>query len=290
VIPPKKRLGRGLDGLLPPAPSQSAVRALTATIEQLHPDRNQPRKRFEDESLAELAKSISENGIVQPIVVRKRDGGGFTIIAGERRWRAAQRAGLHEVPIVVKELSDQAAFEIAIVENIQREDLSPIETARAYERLANDYGLKQDEIAEKVGKSRVTVTNAMRLLKLPAEILDMVEDEKLSEGHARALLGAGTGAIVDRLARTAHAKGWSVRELEKRVREEANGKASKSGAAKAVSEPDAKSANVRDLEKRYSHALGVAVSIEQGKGERGRICLEYGSYDELDRLLALLVR
>lgn len=288
MIPPKKRLGRGLDGLLPPAPAQSAVRALTATIEQLHPDKNQPRKRFEDESLAELAKSISENGIVQPIVVRKRDAGGFTIIAGERRWRAAQRAGLHEVPIVVKELTDQAAFEIAIVENIQREDLSPVETARAYERLANDFGLKQEEIAEKVGKSRVTVTNSMRLLKLPPEILDMVENDKLSEGHARALLGAGSPSAVERLARAAQAKGWSVRELEKRVREDGQGKAGKS--ASAAAEGPEKSANVKDLEKRYSHALGVTVSIEQGKGERGRICLEYASYDELDRLLGLLVR
>ena len=175
----KKRLGRGLDGLLPAVPPKdggSQKGTSTARIEELHPNRDQPRRTFDDDALGELAASIAEHGVLEPILVRKRaKGDGFEIIAGERRWRASQRAGLKEVPIFVRELSDAAAFEAALVENLQREDLNPIETARAFQRLSEEFGHTQEDIAQKVGKDRSTVANSMRLLKLPDDVLDMVE-------------------------------------------------------------------------------------------------------------------
>ena len=177
----RRRLGRGLDGLLPAAPPASERTAKNnAAIEDLHPGRMQPRGRMGAEGLAELAASIREHGVLEPILVRKRPSGGFEIIAGERRWRAAQQAGLKDVPIFVHDLGDQAAFEAALVENLQREDLNPMETARAFQRLVDDYGHTQEIIATKVGKERSTVANALRLLKLPKDITDLVEAGDLS--------------------------------------------------------------------------------------------------------------
>jgi ParB family transcriptional regulator, chromosome partitioning protein len=281
--PQKRRaLGRGLDSLLPgtapmqppPAPRE----ANTARIEELHPTEGQPRHIFDEEKLEELAQSIRELGVLEPILTRKRAQGGFHIIAGERRWRAAQRAGLHEVPIVVRELSDAQAFEAALVENIQRADLNPIETARAYQRLLDEHRHTQETLAQRVGKDRSTVANALRLLKLPEAVLDLIESGQLSEGHGRALLVAGDGNAMLRLARAAVEKGWSVRETERNARlvgEQQKNKGEKAGG---------KTANVRDLETRLAKSLGSKVNVADRNG-KGSIQIQFTSYDELDRLL-----
>jgi ParB family chromosome partitioning protein len=286
AIDPKKgsRLGRGLDALIPQtkpaatAPSGALSAPTVAGIEEVHPNRSQPRTRFDETALDELASSIKELGVVQPIVVRKRAAGGFEIIAGERRWRAAQRAGLREVPIVVSDLSGTAAFEAAIVENLQREDLNPVETARAFQRLIDDYKHSQDTIAQKIGKDRSTVANALRLLKLPASVLEHIENGELSEGHGRALLTAPSTGARERLAKEAITKQWSVRETERQARH----------AGEPKPEPKTKSANVRDLEIRLSKSLGARVTLTDNGEGKGAIHVAYTSLDELDRLLSKL--
>ncbi len=282
----RRRLGRGLDGLLPAMPPTSERSSKnSAAIEDLHPGRMQPRTRLDAEGLAELASSIREHGVLEPILVRKRAAGGFEIIAGERRWRAAQQAGLKEVPIFTHDLDDEAAFEAALVENLQREDLNAMETARAFQRLVDDYGYTQETIATKVGKERSTVANALRLLKLPPDVMELVEDGQLSEGHARALLAAPTVSGMKKLARAAVAKGWSVREAERQARRLARGDGSGAAPAKAN-----KSTNVRDLENRLSRALGSSTTIHEAGKERGQLRIQYSSFDELDRLIEKLTR
>lgn len=280
----RRRLGRGLDGLLPVAPPALERYANNnAAIEDLRPGRMQPRGRIGAEGLAELAASIREHGVLEPILVRKRPSGGFEIIAGERRWRAAQQAGLKEVPIFLHDLSDEGAFEAALVENLQREDLNPMEIARAFQRLADDYGYTQETIATKVGKERSTVANALRLLKLPKDVMELVEDGELSEGHGRALLAAPNVSSMKKLARTAVSKGWSVREAERQARRLARG----DGDGAAPKKPG-KSTNVRDLESRLSRALGSSTKLHETAKERGQIRISYSSFDELDRLIEKL--
>jgi ParB family chromosome partitioning protein len=265
----------------PPAAERSAKN--TAAIEDLHPGRMQPRGRIDAEGLAELAASIREHGVLEPILVRRVPSGGLEIIAGERRWRAAQQAGLKEVPIFVHQLGDEAAFEAALVENLQREDLNPIETARAFQRLIDDYGHTQDVIAAKVGKERSTVANALRLLKLPSDVIELIEAGELSEGHGRALLSAPSVSSMKKLARNAVSKGWSVREAERQARRPARG----DGGTEAPKKTG-KSTNVRDLERRLSRALGSTTSIHESGKERGQVRISYASFDELDRLIAKL--
>lgn len=291
--PQGKRLGRGLDGLIGPSPTTAKAaapapaprEATSAAIEEVHPNRAQPRTHFDDGKLEELAQSIRELGVLEPILVRKRQDGGFEIIAGERRWRAAQRAGLREVPIVVRELSTQQAFEAAIVENLQREDLNPVETARALQRLIDEHGHTQESVARKIGKDRTTIANAVRLLKLPQPVLERIEAGELTEGHGRALLGAHSTSVMQRLAMSAFEKGWSVRETERQVRA-----AARAASGKKDGEDGGKttSANVRDLENRLSKSLGARVQLADRKG-KGHIEIAYTSYDELDRLLAKLL-
>ena len=236
----KKRLGRGLGSLLggatennlsrpsavvteQPAPQivntqaqqvDNQNRIWSMAIDKLVPGQYQPRKKFEKTTLEELAQSIRENGILQPITVRKRSAGGFEIIAGERRWRAAQIAGLHEVPAIIKEYSDREALQLALIENIQREDLDAVEEAESYQRLMQEFGYSQSQVAEKVGKERSTVANSIRLIGLPNEIKDMISDKKISVGHAKALLGAENKAEQIRLAKICFEKSLSVRALE----------------------------------------------------------------------------
>lgn len=298
----RRALGRGLDALIPsgatapsapstsrkpqprstdPAPDRTN-HGFLAKIEELHQNREQPRTRFDDAALDELAASIKEIGILEPILVRKHPKGGYEIVAGERRWRAAQRAGLHEVPVFVRELTEGRAFEAALVENLQREDLNPLETARAFQRLADEFGHSQEKIAKLIGKDRSTVANALRLLKLPDPVVDLIESRFLSEGHGRALLTATDAPAMVRLARDAVSQGWSVRETEKRARQ----------LAKAASMPEPagpvpKSANVRDLEERLSRTLGTRVDVNDRKG-KGHLRLAFSSYDELDRILTIL--
>jgi ParB family transcriptional regulator, chromosome partitioning protein len=284
---PKQRraLGRGLDALLPgtsapkePAEPVAPRETTSARIEELHPTEGQPRHIFDDAKLEELAQSIRELGVLEPILVRKRKEGGFHIIAGERRWRAAQRAGLLEVPVVVRELSNAQAFEAALVENLQRADLNPIETARAFQRLLDEHSHTQESLAQRVGKDRSTISNALRLLKLPSAVLDMIESGQLSEGHGRALLMAGEPGAMLKLAKQAVEKQWSVRDTERAAR--------LLGAAKDKDTPkeDEKSANVRDLETRLARALGSKVAVADKNG-KGSIQIQFTSYDELDRLL-----
>lgn len=287
--PPKRRLGRGLDGLLPSAPPTPAAPRpgpsrsnYVLPIEELRPGSAQPRTTFDDAKLDELAQSIRELGILEPILVRKGEGSGYEIVAGERRWRAAQRAGLKEVPVFVRELGEQEALEAALVENLQREDLNPIETARAVQRLLDEHGHTQETVATRLGKDRSTIANGLRLLKLSSDVLAMIEDGRLSEGHGRALLTASSVSVQQKLARAAVSKGWSVRETERRARDEGK-------AGDATRAPRGKNANIRDLEQRLSRALGSTVAVEDKNG-RGQIVIAYASLDELDRLLDTLLR
>lgn len=271
------RLGRGLDALIPqtrvaaPANREPTV----AAIEDIHPDRGQPRQRFDEHKLEELAESIKSVGVLEPLLVRKRPAGGYALIAGERRWRAAQKAGLREVPIVVRDLESAAAFEAALVENLQREDLNAVEIARAFQRLIDEHGHTQESIAHKLGKDRSTIANALRLLKLPPSVLEHIESGALSEGHGRALLMASSPKLREKLAEEAIAGGWSVRETERRARM----------AEREAPTKEVKSANVRDLENRLSKSLGARVTIHDRGNGRGSVRVAYTSLAELDRII-----
>ena len=290
-LPPKKRLGRGLDGLLPPAPSTppqstpTGLRPNRANVADLHPNKDQPRRHFDDESLDELAASIRELGVLEPLVVRKRAAGGYEIISGERRWRATQRAGVLEVPIHIVDLPDVQAYLASLVENLQREDLRPLEVAKGYQRLVEDFGLTQEQVATRVGKSRVSISNSLRLLKLPESVLELLDIGSLSEGHGRALLQASSPKTMEKLAREAAAKGWSVRETERRVRP---GASEKSGGGSPDAAPP-KSTNVTHLEKRISMSLNMATRIEETGNGKGRLVVDYANLDDLDRLIAKLL-
>jgi ParB family transcriptional regulator, chromosome partitioning protein len=292
----KRGLGRGLSALLPTAAAPSPIRSapdrseksktyFSAQIEDVYPGPEQPRHNFDEAELGELAESIKVHGVIVPLVVRPRPDGGYFLIAGERRWRAAQRAGLHEVPVVVQEVDSQVAFERALVENLQRSDLGPIEEAVAFQRLCDEFGLTQERIAERIGKDRSTVSNAIRLLKLPPNVRQMVEDKRLSMGHARALLGLEEPAEIERAARTVIDKALSVRATEALVK-----RARSPEADKPKRLPPQKSASVRDLEERLTKALGGPVTItEDEPGKSGRVEIKYMNLDHLDRLLDKLL-
>ncbi len=311
TTPKRRALGRGLSALLPATPDSSdepnqhwkkpathvpaAQRTyFHAQIEELFPSPGQPRKRFDEAALEELAESIRTHGIIQPIIVRarpERDGGGFLLIAGERRWRAAQRAGLHEVPVVVQEVDSGEAFERALVENLQRADLNPIEEAEAFSRLVDELGYTQEQVAERVGKERSTVANSLRLLKLPASVRHLVEDGRLSMGHARSLLALRSPTEIETVARKVVSKGLSVRATEGLIRKQLRD----AGPDRAPSNPSAKkSAGVRDLENRLTKSLGAAVCLTEDKrgkqGKRGGVIeIRYLDLDDLDRLLERLL-
>ena len=277
-------LGRGMAALLsnaasPPTVSSAAPgRALLLlAIEAVERNPDQPRKRFDELELEELAASIREHGVVEPILVR-REGSKYRIVAGERRWRAAQRAGLREVPAILREASDREAFELALVENLQRADLNAIEEAEAYEVLSRDHGLTQEQIAARVGKERSTVANALRLLKLPVEVRDAVRGGQLDMGHARALLGLESAEAVRKLATRAVREQLSVRALEALVR------ALNRPASKGKKQEE--SASTRDLVNRLQRRLGVRCRLVQKSATAGRLEVDYGSLDELDGILS----
>jgi ParB family chromosome partitioning protein len=273
-------LGRGLSALIPDAPPAPAVstatseRALEIDTDLLRPNRFQPRSGVDDAKIDDLARSIKANGIIQPIVVRKVDGG-FEIIAGERRWRASQRAGLLKVPVVVRDLPEDRLLAAALIENIQREDLNPIEEAHAYRRLAEDFHLTQEQIADAVGKDRSSVANYVRLLRLPHEIRENVAAGTLSMGHARAVLGIADEAAQLRLSREVVAKGLSVRETEILVK--------KAATPAPPREDPQKDVHTRAAEDRLRFALGTRVRIVR-KGKGGRVEIDFGSEDELQRI------
>jgi ParB family chromosome partitioning protein len=285
-------LGRGMAALLSNAPPPSSVVAmpspaipgravLTLPVEAVERNPDQPRKHFEEARLEELAASIREHGIIEPILVR-REGGSYRILAGERRWRAAQRAGLQEIPVIVREASDREAFELALVENLQREDLNAIEEAEAYEILLTDHSLTQEEVAKRVGKERSTVANALRLLKLPDTVREAVRDGQLDMGHARALLGLEGDDAIRKAAERAIREGLSVRATEALVRSLTTRPAKKPAAGTKGAETPA----IRDLTLRLQRRLGARCRVMPKSAVAGKLEVEYSSLDELDGILA----
>ena len=294
----KKGLGKGLDSLIPDnksmksatsektveskedAAAKSGVQVMK--INEVEPNRDQPRKNFDEDALLELSDSIKQFGVLQPLLVRKRKDY-YEIIAGERRWRAAKLAGVKEVPVIEKEYTDQEILEIGLIENIQRENLNPIEEAIAYKRLLEEFKLKQDEVAERVSKSRTAVTNSMRLLKLSDKVQQMIIDDMISTGHARALLAIDDPELQYTLANKIFDEKLSVRETEKLVKEIKNPKKPKE--KKLV----ANSFIYQDLEEKMKSVFGTKVSIaSKGKG-KGKIEIEYYSDDELEHLLDMMM-
>ena len=275
-------LGRGLSALLDDAADVGSTPDKPTTslpVAYLTPNPYQPRQRFDEEALAELTASIREKGLLQPILVRPvGDTGSYEIVAGERRWRAAQTAGLHEVPVVIRDLSDGQALELAIVENVQRRDLSPVEEARGYRRLMDEFSHTQEAVAEMVGKSRSHIANLLRLLGLPQPVLELIDGGGLSMGHARALIGADDPAG---LARLVTAKGLSVRQTEAMAQ---TAKTARSTRPRQPRAGVAKDADTRALERDLSAALGLSVDIRHKGQAGGTITFNYTTLDQLDDL------
>ncbi|MGA7124608.1 MAG: ParB/RepB/Spo0J family partition protein [Polyangiaceae bacterium] len=285
----RRALGRGLDALLPAAPAPQGLgdrSVFLCPLERIVPQKGQPRQHFDSHKLDELAQSIRDHGLVEPLVVRPAAGHAdkFELIAGERRWRALQRAGLREALVVVKDVSPNEAFELALIENVQREDLNPIELAEAFDRLVREHGYSQEALAERVGKDRTTITNALRLLKLPPRVRVRVVSGELSEGHARALLGGGDASAIEELADRVVRGNLTVRATEALVRQHAGRKSEAKPTA-----PDDKTPAVRDLEARLSRTLGTKVIVHD-RGNKGEIVVPYSDLDALDRIIDKLVR
>ena len=291
----KKGLGRGLNTLIPSAPipeknlqnkednliNESKNSEMTLPIHKIEPNPDQPRNQFDEDSLQELADSIQQYGILQPLLVKKKDKY-YEIIAGERRWRAAKIAGLEEVPVIIREYDDHEIVEIALIENIQREDLSPIEEAMAYQRLMKEHHLKQDEIAEKVSKSRAAITNSLRMLKLDPRVQNMLEEEMISSGHARALLAIHDGDLQYEIAVKVFDEKLSVRDIEKMVKMMNQPKKEKEKSE------DQYQFLYKDLEETMKQVLGSNVSIKNKKNNKGKIEIEYYSRDELERIVDMI--
>ena len=281
-------LGKGLDSMIPPKATQRAVKEDKNTISktgetilkinEVEPNKKQPRKFFNEEALQELSDSIKQHGIVQPLVVAKKDDY-FEIIAGERRWRAAKLAGLKEVPVVIKDYSPQEIMEVALIENIQREDLNPVEEAKAYQNLIKEYNLKQEEVAERVSKSRSAITNSLRLLKLSDDVLTLLMEEEISSGHARALLGLEDSEKQFEIAEKIAKDHLSVREVEKLV--------------KNINQPAKKTKKkelsndflYHDMEEKVKLKTGTKVRINRKSENKGKIEIDYYSQDDLEKIL-----
>lgn len=290
----RKGLGKGLDSLIPenksvkpavkPEKAEESVKngEQMLKINQVEPNREQPRKHFEEDALLELADSIKQYGVLQPLLVRKRKDY-YEIIAGERRWRAAKMAGIKEIPVIIKEYTKREAVEIALIENIQRENLNPIEEAMAFKRLLTEFSLKQDEVAERVSKSRTTVTNSMRLLKLDERVQQMIVDDMISTGHARTLLAIEDHEEQYNLANKIFDEKLSVRETEKLIKELKNPKKEKE---KKVIEHDF---IYKDLEERMKTVMGTKVHVNPKTKGKGKIEIEYYSDEELERIFELIM-
>lgn len=274
----KATLGRGLDALIPKETASAGF--ILAAIHEVRPNLRQPRKEFDDDAIAELSLSIKEKGVLQPLIVR-RVGTGYEIIAGERRWRAAQKAGVTKVPIIIKEATDSEALELALIENLQRQDLNPIEEAGGYRRLIEDFGLTHEEVAARIGKDRSTITNQLRLLKLPEEAQRALVEGEITAGHARAILSLGSPAEMESALSAIRKQKLSVRNTESLVK-----KMSSTG-KKEEKESD-EDPYVRSLADELKRAMSTQVRIVYNNG-RGRIEIDYYSTDELERLAALLL-
>lgn len=283
--PEKKRnLGRGLSALIPPKPVDGPPpTGLTKlSVQEVLPSDSQPRQVFDEDGIEELAQSIKKHGILQPIVVRRRGAGRYELVAGERRWRAAQRAGRTHIEAVVTEVADEDTLTLALVENLQRRDLNPIEEAEAYARLHQDLGYSQVKIAEAVGKDRSTVANALRLLRLPEQVRTLVLEGDLNMGHARAVLSLADEDAMAGLAQQAATEGWSVRRVEDEVAQQAQ--QAQPEKKKSAKRRRGESQAERDVRMRLQRALHTKVELKD-RGGKGAITIHYGSYDELDRLL-----
>ena len=288
-----KGLGKGLDSMIPPkrtarAQAQDSAANKNANksgevilkINDVEPNKNQPRRTFNEDSLIELSESIKQHGIVQPLVVAKQKDY-YEIIAGERRWRAAKIAGLKEVPVIIKDYSPQEIMEVALIENIQREDLNPIEEAKAYKNLIDEYNLKQDQVAEKVSKSRTAVTNALRLLKLDDRVQEMLINENISSGHARALLGLDDAEKQYNIATQIFDEKLSVRETEKLVKQ-----INRPGQPPKPKKELKNDFVYRDIEEKLKEKIGTKVKINRKTEDKGKIEIEYYSPEELEKILA----
>lgn len=278
-------MGRGLSALISTAPSpQDNEELREIEIDLITPGEQQPRTSFDEAKLQELAQSIRVSGIIQPLLVRRR-GGRFELVAGERRWRAAQLAGLSRVPAIVREIADENLLELALIENIQRQELNAIEEANAYKRLIETLGLTQEEVASRIGRDRTFITNYLRILKLPTEIQSLLEQEKITFGHARALLGVSDPQLQRRFAQRICKHNWSVRETESRIRNIA-----RQEEASPAPPPQHADPNVRAAEAKLRRRLGTQVRIIAAKtGAAGRIEIEFYSAEDLNRLYDLLV-
>ena len=280
----KTTLGRGLDALIPKETPEVGPEDrsgfIVAGVEEVSPNRSQPRKEFDDESISELAASIKEKGIIQPLIVRNTSGG-YEIIAGERRWRAAQRAGLTKIPVIVKEASENEILELALIENLQREDLNPIEEATAYSQLIQDFGLTHEEVSERIGKERSTITNQLRLLRLPDEAKRALIEGEIKAGHARALLGIESEEKTVKVLVAVKKQGLSVRMTENLIRRLSKEKKSAAG-------PMQQDLHLMRMTDELKRSLNTQVKIVNKKG-KGKIEIEYYSQDELDRLCRILL-
>ena len=296
----KRGLGRGLEALLGPKGAATATAPAqveqpqpgdvlrTLPVAQLQPGKYQPRKDMDPDKLEELSASIRAQGVIQPIVVRELAPGQYEIVAGERRWRASQLAGLSEVPVVLRELDDRTVIAMALIENIQREDLNPLEEAQALQRLIDEFSLTHAEAAAAVGRSRAAVSNLLRLLDLPPAIRALVEARRLEMGHARALLTLSP-ELASKLAHEAAEHGWSVREVEHRAQQFAAGKVPANGAGTRKPKPaGARQPDIASLENELSESLGARVAIAHGKGGKGRLVIHYSDLDTLDGVLERL--
>ncbi|MGB9604331.1 MAG: ParB/RepB/Spo0J family partition protein [Bryobacteraceae bacterium] len=289
---PRRALGRGLTSLLPqrseqaetrPVEGLSAGKPLEIPIDLIDPNPVQPRAAFAADRLEELAASIRAHGVLQPLLVR-RHGDRYQLVAGERRWRAAKAAGLAKVPVIVQEIPDRKLLEITLVENIQREDLNPIELARALDRMVRELGLSQEEVAARTGKDRTTITNTLRLLRLPADVQELVAERRLSPGHAKAILGLPREELQRQVAERAASQGLSVRQVERLVQRMTKPREALS-ADQAAEDP-----NVVAAAEELERLLGTRVRIVQRSEQRGRIEIEFYSQEDLHRIYALLVR
>ncbi len=294
----KKGLGKGLGNLIPESDKEAQKTKVVekvvekkvivkepaetiVKINEVEPNKNQPRRTFDEDALLELAESIKQHGVIQPLIVKKRDKY-YEIIAGERRWRAAKMAGLKEIPVVIKDLSDQEIMEVALIENIQREDLNPIEEAQAYQRLIKEYNYKQDELAERVSKSRVAVTNSMRLLKLDERVQKMIIDDMISAGHARALLAITDSEKQYTIAMKVFDEKLSVRETEKLIKN-----LDKQVKPKVNTTPE-NDFIYRDIENKLKESMGTKVIIHNKDNNKGKIEIEYYSQDDFERIVDIL--
>lgn len=283
----RRALGRGLSSLIPETPAvteaapDSGESVIQVDIDRIRPGRHQPRTRFDASRDAELAESIRQTGVIQPVILA-RDEDGFQIVAGERRWRAAQRAGLLRVPALVREVAENRRLEVALVENLQREDLNPLEEARAYRALVRDHKLTQAEISSRVGRSRTAVANTLRLLDLPRAVQELVESGQLPMGHARALLGLERAEDQIRLAREAVRSRLSAREVERRVSRRQAGRSSRGRP------PEQRDPHELAAEEALTRSLGTRVRIRRGQGNAGRVEIHFGGDEELQRIYEVL--